>query len=171
MQIVVSSVGVGLRFYIFRFHPTNIDFGRVGIIYGTYFKQLAEDYLSSGRDTLQLIRKNPIQVPDFVRNSKSACYVHRCLQLYFKEQLRYSNFGLFTVCNYTYPANGGGNFTSLIRLFLFDRPQEKGWLRIRNIVNDRILDFGFMGKWWLMSHYMEDYDVNPDEWENGTQFT
>ncbi|CAH8618160.1 unnamed protein product [Heterobilharzia americana] len=100
----------------------------------TYFKQLGEDYISSGRDTLLLIRRKPIhsflwgsavfgvsyianacpnkqdyyaslvesavdlwEVPDFIRNSKSTCYIHKCIQLFFKEQLRYSNFGLFTV--------------------------------------------------------------------------
>ncbi|XP_018646487.1 hypothetical protein Smp_158040 [Schistosoma mansoni] len=184
----------------------------------TYFKQLAGDYISSGRDTLQLIRQNPVrsilwtsvvftisyitsacpnkqsyyaslvesaidlwEVPDLIRNSESASYIHRCLKLFSKEQIRYNNLGLFAIiwrddrtqscyqyaeiCKYTYPANGGGNFTGLLRLFLFDRPQENGLGRIQNIVQDRILDFGFMGKWWFMSHYMDNYDINPDEWE------
>ncbi|VDP06152.1 unnamed protein product [Schistosoma mattheei] len=172
----------------------------------TYFKQLAGDYISSGRDTLQLIRQNPVpstlwtsavlalsyitstcpnkqnyydslvesaidlwEVPDLIRNSGSASYIHKCLKLFSKEQIRYNNLGLFAIiwqiCKYTYPANGGGNFTGLLRLFLFDRPQENGLERIQNIVQDRILDFGFMGKWWFMSHYMDSYDINPDEWE------
>uniref|UniRef100_A0A095B0G4 Mitochondrial import inner membrane translocase subunit Tim29 n=1 Tax=Schistosoma haematobium TaxID=6185 RepID=A0A095B0G4_SCHHA len=184
----------------------------------TYFKQLAGDYISSGRDTLQRIFQNPVrstlwtsavlavsyitstcpnkqnyyaslvesaidlwEVPDLIRNSGSASYIHKCLKLFSKEQIRYNNLGLFAIiwrddrtqscyqyaeiCKYTYPANGGGNFTGLLRLFLFDRPQENGLERIQNIVQDRILDFGFMGKWWFMSHYMDSYDINPDEWE------
>ncbi|KAH8865074.1 Mitochondrial import inner membrane translocase subunit Tim29 [Schistosoma japonicum] len=184
----------------------------------TYFRQLIEDYVSSGRDALQLVRQNPLrsalwasvivgisyiartcpnkqdyyasliqsaidlwEVPDLIRNSQSTRYIHKCLKLSTKEQIRYSSLGLFTiiwrddrtqsccqyaeVCKYTHPANGGGNFGGFIRLFLFDRPQENGWQRIHNIVHNRILDLGFMGRWWFMSHYMENYDINFDEWE------
>ncbi|TNN05247.1 Mitochondrial import inner membrane translocase subunit Tim29 [Schistosoma japonicum] len=163
----------------------------------TYFRQLIEDYVSSGRDALQLVRQNPLrsalwasvivgisyiartcpnkqdyyasliqsaidlwEVPDLIRNSQSTRYIHKCLKLSTKEQIRYSSLGLFTiiwrddrtqsccqyaeVCKYTHPANGGGNFGGFIRLFLFDRPQENGWQRIHNIVHNRILDLGFM---------------------------
>ncbi|CAH8646233.1 unnamed protein product [Schistosoma margrebowiei] len=91
----------------------------------TYFKQLVRDYISSGRDSLQLIRQNPVrstlwasavlavsyitstcpnkqnyyaslvesaidlwEVPDLIRNSGSASYIHKCLKLFSKEQIR-----------------------------------------------------------------------------------
>ncbi|KAK7794345.1 hypothetical protein R5R35_011278 [Gryllus longicercus] len=30
----------------------------------------------------------------------------------------------------------------------------------------RVVDIGFWGKWWLLSRYMEDYDINPEEFKN-----
>ncbi|CAH8661052.1 unnamed protein product [Schistosoma haematobium] len=100
----------------------------------TYFKQLAGDYISSGRDTLQRIFQNPVrstlwtsavlavsyitstcpnkqnyyaslvesaidlwEVPDLIRNSGSASYIHKCLKLFSKEQIRYNNLGLFAI--------------------------------------------------------------------------
>lgn len=29
---------------------------------------------------------------------------------------------------------------------------------------ERIIDVGFLNKWWWISNVMADYDVNPDEW-------
>lgn len=31
--------------------------------------------------------------------------------------------------------------------------------------NQRIVDIGFLGKWWRINSYIKDYDVNADEWE------
>ncbi|CAH0385542.1 unnamed protein product [Bemisia tabaci] len=30
--------------------------------------------------------------------------------------------------------------------------------------HQRILDVGFLGRWWILEKKMEDYDINPDEW-------
>lgn len=29
---------------------------------------------------------------------------------------------------------------------------------------DRIVDVGWLGKWWILEKKMEDMDVNPEEW-------
>ena len=36
-----------------------------------------------------------------------------------------------------------------------------GWLNFK----DRIVDIGAFGHWWLIKKAMENYDINPDEWE------
>ncbi|CAH8585824.1 unnamed protein product [Schistosoma turkestanicum] len=86
----------------------------------TYFKQLADDYISSGRDTLQLIRRNPLRSTFWASAVFSVSYITSTCpnkQNYYaslvesaidlwevpdlirnsKKQIRYSNLGLFTV--------------------------------------------------------------------------
>ena len=29
----------------------------------------------------------------------------------------------------------------------------------------RVIDIGFLGKWWLSSRIMTDFDVNEEEWK------
>lgn len=121
------------------------------------------------------------EVPDLIRNPRSLNHVSHRYKLFIKNQIRSSHFGIINViwrddrtksccqyvesCKYTYPASGGGDFTALFRLLLFDRPDESGWRRFVSIIEDRVLDVGFLGQWWLMSRAMQDYDVNPSEWE------
>lgn len=31
--------------------------------------------------------------------------------------------------------------------------------------HERIVDVGILGRWWVISKKMRDYDVNPEEWE------
>ncbi|TGZ63479.1 hypothetical protein CRM22_006891 [Opisthorchis felineus] len=183
----------------------------------SYAKQVGNDYVVAGRDTVQSIRQNPgrstawclglaglgttaylcpsqddyfralihscvdvWEVPTLLRNPHSAEHVHHRLDLWSRELLRVSHLGLVAVvwrddrtessqlysesCKYSFPANGGGPFTSLVRLLLFDRPDEHGFQRLSNIVEDRLLDCGFMGRWWMLDNSMRDYDINPDEW-------
>lgn len=120
------------------------------------------------------------EVPAPLRNPETAAHVHRCLDSWSRERLRVSHLGFCSVvwqddrtkrcqlfsetCKYSFPSNGGGEFTGLVRLLLFDRLQESGWQRVSNIVANRLLDFGFMGRWWIIKSKMQDYDVNPGEW-------
>ena len=30
---------------------------------------------------------------------------------------------------------------------------------------DRLVDIGFLGRWWLMERSMREYDINPAEWD------
>lgn len=189
-----------------------------------YAKQVANDYMAAGRDTVQSVHRNPgrstawflclaglsttayfcptqddyfralihscvdvWEVPTLLRNPHSTEHVHERLDLWSREQLRISDLGLVAVvwrddrtessqlysesCKYSFPANGGGPFTSLVRLLLFDRPSEHGLQRLSNIFQDRILDYGFMGRWWMLEHSMRDYDVNPDEWTSEASIT
>ncbi|KAE8738200.1 hypothetical protein FOCC_FOCC016329 [Frankliniella occidentalis] len=34
--------------------------------------------------------------------------------------------------------------------------------------HERILDYGMLGRWWVISGKMKDYDINPDEWKEKT---
>ena len=29
---------------------------------------------------------------------------------------------------------------------------------------DRIVDVGWLGKWWILEEKMKDRDINPEEW-------
>jgi hypothetical protein len=31
--------------------------------------------------------------------------------------------------------------------------------------HERIVDVGFVGKWWKLQEYMIDYDINDEEWK------
>lgn len=120
------------------------------------------------------------EVPVTLQNPETTSHVHRCLDSWSRERLRVSYLGFCSVvwqddrtkrcqlfseaCKYSFPANGGGEFTGLVRLLLYDRLQESGLQRISNIVANRLLDIGFMGRWWIISSKMQDYDVNPGEW-------
>uniref|UniRef100_A0A183B1M5 TFIIIC_sub6 domain-containing protein n=1 Tax=Echinostoma caproni TaxID=27848 RepID=A0A183B1M5_9TREM len=119
------------------------------------------------------------EVPMLLRNPRSVDHVLDRFDVWSRGRLRVSEMGLFAVvwrddstqecmlysesCPYVFPSNGGGQFTSLVRLFLFDRPNETGLARLSNIISDRILDIGFLGRWWFMHQSMQDYDINPNE--------
>lgn len=127
------------------------------------------------------------EVPPLLRNPRSANHITERFDLWSRGRLRVSQLGLLSVvwrddrspecmlyseaCPYSLPANGGGQFTSLVRLLLFDRPNEVGWTRLFYILSDRVLDIGFMGRWWFMHYDMQDYDINPSEWSQSSVST
>ncbi|VEL19192.1 unnamed protein product, partial [Protopolystoma xenopodis] len=75
-------------------------------------------------------------VPQSIRNPSSYSYVCKRIEMLESQRLRTTNFGLFRVawweeaakecclysekCIYRFPANGGGDYTSLLRFILFD---------------------------------------------------
>lgn len=127
------------------------------------------------------------EVPPLLRNPRGANHIIERFDLWSCGRLRVTELGLLSVvwrddrspecmlysetCPYSFPANGGGQFTSLVRLLLFDRPNEVGWTRLFYILSDRVLDIGFMGRWWLMYYDMQDYDINPSEWSQSSVST
>lgn len=30
--------------------------------------------------------------------------------------------------------------------------------------HERIMDIGFLGRWWIIDKKMEEFDINPHEW-------
>ena len=40
------------------------------------------------------------------------------------------------------------------------KPSYFAWLD-----SDRLVDIGFLDKWWLAHKAMTDYDINPGEWD------
>ena len=71
--------------------------------------------------------------------------------------LRFWNFGLFTLLWRADYAPEVGHIKAKCKYL------EPGYLDV--FTQGRVIDVGFMDRWWLTDKAMADYDVNPDEWD------
>lgn len=89
-----------------------------------------------------------------VRNPKTDQFltsIETCHNLGLLHRL---NFGLFSVL-------WVANYSRDLGLY----QTSCSYLKPRYVTfSSRIVDIGFLGKWWRLNTIMQDYDINPDEW-------
>ena len=98
-------------------------------------------------------------VGDPVRNPKSQSLQDYVSKAYNAGLLRRLNCGLFSIM-------WVDDYDARLGLFAARCEYLKpGWLDMRH----RVIDVGFIGKWWISSRIMEEYDINITEWnEDGS---
>lgn len=89
-----------------------------------------------------------------VRNPSADVYLKYLNNCYNYGLIRRFSFGLFSVIWLD-------NYDANVGLYKAQCPYLKP--QIKNF-HERIIDFGFLNKYWLMERKMVDYDVNPNEW-------
>ena len=91
-----------------------------------------------------------------VRNPDSDAHVQRITQLRNDGVLRRTTFLVTSVMwQDNYDAS----------LDVYDAKCDHLQVTWTNFFRERILDVGFMGRWWYLHKAMQDYDINYTEWE------
>lgn len=89
-----------------------------------------------------------------IRNPTSDNHMQNLFKCYNSGQIRYLNFGLFSVM-------WRDNYKEGVDLFDAQcKPLKVGWFDLP----ERTLDIGILGKWHWIEKAMKDYDINPNEW-------
>ncbi|RZF40451.1 hypothetical protein LSTR_LSTR013913 [Laodelphax striatellus] len=106
------------------------------------------------RDAVVVGHNDVILVSKQIRNP--ACYEHLSFieSCYNTGLIRSFSFGIFRIVYLADYDKALGLYKAQCQYL---QPQ---YLTMYN----RILDIGFLDKWWFISKKMEDYDVNPEEW-------
>ncbi|ODN05698.1 hypothetical protein Ocin01_01005 [Orchesella cincta] len=92
--------------------------------------------------------------PD-IRNPFAEKYCHNLLKLKMKRELRYQSFELFSIVWKHDVDKTNGLFEAKCKYL---KP-------LWSEVQDRFVDIGLFGRFWMLERNMLDYDVNPYEWE------
>ncbi|KAK7508321.1 hypothetical protein BaRGS_00000560 [Batillaria attramentaria] len=109
----------------------------------------------SFRATVTENAQDLMMLGDPIRNYKSDRYVQRLQEAYLEGTLRYTNCGLF----------------SLIWIAGFDPAVSKYEARCKQVkprwteFHKQVVDIGVLGRWRMIHRAMQDYDINPDEWD------
>lgn len=90
-----------------------------------------------------------------IRNPTSEEYIHQVKKLKMWGRLRYQSFGFFSIMWKHDESEESGIYKVFCK---YTKPR---WSEVR----ERLVDFGAMGKWWILEEKMTDYDINPTEWE------
>ncbi len=96
-----------------------------------------------------------VLLSDAIRNPDSDAFIQRCTVLRNEGVLRRMNL---LVCSVMWWDNYDKD------LALYDAQCDHLKVKWRNF-QERILDVGFLGRWWYLNRAMEDYDINYKEWE------
>lgn len=89
-----------------------------------------------------------------IRNPKTDQFLTSIETCYNLGLLRTLNFGIFSVL-------WVDNYSRELGLY----PTSCSYLKPRYVnFSSRVVDIGFVGKWWRLENIMTDYDINPDEW-------
>lgn len=107
------------------------------------------------REKCLLAAGDIVSLPDSVRNKESSTHFSFLESCYNTGVLRRLNLG---VCSFMWL----DNYDQAVGLYAahckFLEPKYLSF-------HERIVDFGFLGRWWIMSRKMRDYDINPEEWD------
>ncbi len=158
-----------------------------------YWKGVARDYKEAGEEIVQGCQKRPLKAatlssvlgalgfaaatnPD--ERDYNARFVENCLELMcVPDSIRNSNSERWH--DDVWKMRSGLNIRrmNLLLCSVMWRDEESSKVGLYNarcdylkpgyldIFKDRLVDVGFLGKWWLMEDRMKDFDVNPDEWD------
>ena len=97
-----------------------------------------------------------IPVSDLNKNPASEERLKLIFSAYNEGTIRYMNLGLFSLIWL-------GNYHENCALY----PSQCSFLKPGFLgFHHRILDIGFLGKWWNISRYMKEYDISPIEFPN-----
>ena len=80
-------------------------------------------------------------------------YLQNILRIWAKDMLRYRHCGLFSII---YSSDHSKNTKSFKATCKYSNPR---WGDFK----DRIIDIGFLSRWWRLSYAMTDYDVDFDD--------
>jgi len=94
-----------------------------------------------------------------VRNPRAERYLQGLRKLEMAGVIRYQSLGILTLVWRDNEDKGNGIYHSSCN---YIKP------RWSEILTERLIDVGFLGKWWLLNENMTDFDVNPEEWNEDT---
>ncbi|CAD5113579.1 DgyrCDS2742 [Dimorphilus gyrociliatus] len=96
-----------------------------------------------------------LQVGDPIRNPTSNNHMQRISGLRNEGVLKRTSFGIFSIVWYD-------NYDPIVDVYEARCKHLKvGWVEL---FRERVIDIGFLNKWWWIQKAMEDYDINPEEW-------
>lgn len=105
----------------------------------------ADDLFRNSNELLQISR--------LTRNKKTDLYIRDLITSYYQNRLTCQNLGLFSIIfNNDYPEE----CDAYDKNCFYMQPR---WINI----HERIVDFGFLGRWFMLEKMMVDYDVNDEE--------
>ncbi|KAG8236130.1 hypothetical protein J437_LFUL001611 [Ladona fulva] len=157
-----------------------------------YWKNLILDYKEVGVDTVKSVKERPLKaatyisglgvilylvknnpdehnfqsafisclndisvVGETIRNPSSQEHLDFLQRCYNANVLRRLNIGIMSFI-------WVDNYDSVCKLY----KAQCTYLQPKySTFHERIVDVGFLNTWWGLRKYMEDYDVNPKEWE------
>jgi len=110
-----------------------------------------DNFINNGLDLMQL--------SDQVRNPGSDNLQNYVARAFNQNLIRRSNYGIFSLMWVDDYAPELGVFAARCEYM------KPGWADMRY----RVVDVGFLGRWWISERKMVDYDVNTQEWtESGS---
>jgi hypothetical protein len=90
-----------------------------------------------------------------IQNKQVISYLKGLEQMHNNGMIRYFSFGLFSlVWRDNYDPHLG----------LFEAQCDYLKPSYLEILQQRVVDVGFLNRWWLLERNMKDFDVNDDEW-------
>ena len=172
--------------------PTKLKGGRIEKLVN-YWKNVAMDYEEATKDLLRGCQKKPLKatlisgsllsflylhetrpnaenfrdayirmhhdltlLPNSNRNKASQLHRDRVTRCENAKTLRFTSLAIATLV-------WEDNFDSQVGLFAAQCDYVKP--TYLEILQDRVIDVGFNGKWLFLEKAMQDYDVDPDEWD------
>lgn len=173
--------------------PYNLRNGRLKKLFD-YFEQVFDDYYHVGKDVIQDCKDRPVRagiISSFLVGSVVAFKTNPTLESYYDQMILEQNEMCLvdpTVRNassYNYLFNqcqlsNQGSLRRLNMLFFSilwraEYPRLSGlyvanckYLEPKYIsyLTERVVDVGFLGRWWILAQSLEDFDVNPEEWRD-----
>eukprot|EP00112_Aurelia_sp_Birch-Aquarium-sp1_P011994 Seg2517.5 transcript_id=Seg2517.5/GoldUCD/mRNA.D3Y31 product="Mitochondrial import inner membrane translocase subunit Tim29" protein_id=Seg2517.5/GoldUCD/D3Y31 len=112
--------------------------------------------LQSYEDNLKASAHQLLQVSSLIRNKNSESYVNELMESLDQNRLTWRSFGIFSVL---LKNEFSQEYDSVNKNCYYVQPR---WLNIY----DRIVDIGFLDRWFLLEKAMEDYDINDEEFAN-----
>ncbi|XP_014291699.1 mitochondrial import inner membrane translocase subunit Tim29 [Halyomorpha halys] len=120
---------------------------------GTYCVKNNPDEISY-RDAVISYSEDMMFVGPLVRNPKTVKYLKDLEKSYNEGTIRRLSFGLFSLI-------WKDDYNDCLGIY-------KSQCKYLGVpvyrFHERIVDFGFLNKWFYLDKYMEDFDVNPEEW-------
>jgi len=95
-----------------------------------------------------------------IRNPKAEAYLHQIRRLEMKGVLRHTNVAFFSFIWRDNENPEAGIYHAKCK---YVKP------RWTEVIRERVVDVGVGGRWWVLERNMQDFDVNPKEWEEKTE--
>ncbi len=148
----VDQVRVGARNRPFR--AALMTSAAAGLYYANMTNPDERDY----RDRFLTLNQDLMVVSEEVRNAESESHQLMLSRCYNLDTLRFTSLGVLTLVWRDNAARNCGLYESQCEYL------QVGYVdRVRS---DRLVDVGFLGKWWLTDDKMREYDVNIKEWDS-----
>lgn len=171
--------------------PYRIRNGRLKSMFD-YLEQVSDDYYAVGKDVIQDCKDRPVRasiIASFLTGSVIAFKTNPTMESYYDQLIVNQNEMVMVnpivrnTFSYDYLFNQWqmSNTSSLRRLNLLffsilwkaDFPHSSGlytanckYLQPKYIsyLTEKVVDIGFLGRWWILAQSLKDFDINPDEW-------